>query len=455
MHLSARLQPAVDRALALTQVTLARLPQRQATALTQQVAQGKALPTEVVAQIVAKTDGVPLFVEELTKMVLESGLLQEQEDHYALTGPLPPLAIPVTLHDSLLARLDRLGAAKGLAQLGATLGREFAYALLQAVAPWDEETLQQGLQQLVEAELLYQRGLPPQATYLFKHALIQEAAYQSLLKRTRQQYHQQHCPGAGGTVSRRRSETQPELLAHHYTEAGLTEQAVAYWQRAGEHAPAALGPSWKRSATSRKGLELLDALPETPERAQQELDLADGPGAGVDGHQGSMRRRTWHRPMPGRATCVSRLGDTRSSSRRCGAATVSYRAGGVADSAELAEQLLQLAQRQARHPAPGGPSRSWEHPVPQWRLSSSPCAPGAGIAPEIPPAAQPCLRLSGNDVVMGCIAWAALTLWLLGYPDQAQQKVHAALTRASALAHPYNRAYGPDTGRPALHQLLS
>src|SRR5262249_42856207 len=150
----------------------------------------KALPAEVVVQIVAKTDGVPLFVEEVTKTALESGLLQEQEDHYVLTGPLPPLAIPATLHDALLARLDRLREAKGLAQLGATLGREFAYALLQAVAPWDEETVRQALQQLVEAELLYQRGLPPQATYVFKHALIQEVAYQSLLKRTRQQYHQ-------------------------------------------------------------------------------------------------------------------------------------------------------------------------------------------------------------------------------------------------------------------------
>src|SRR5262249_17863589 len=140
-----------------------------------------------------------------------------------------------TLHDSLMARLDRLATVKGLAQLGATLGREFAYELLQAVSPWDEGTLQQGLHQLVAAEFLYQQGGPPQATYRFKHALIQDAAYQSLLKSTRQQYHQRiaevleaHFPET--------AETQPELLAHHCTEAGLTEQAVRYWQRAGEHA---------------------------------------------------------------------------------------------------------------------------------------------------------------------------------------------------------------------------
>jgi predicted ATPase len=115
--------------------------------MTRQVAHGKALPPEVVEQIVAKTDRVPLFVEELTKMVLESGLLQEQEERYVLSGPLPPLAIPATLHDSLMARLDRLATVKGLAQLGATLGREFAYALLQAVSPWDEATLRRGLHQ--------------------------------------------------------------------------------------------------------------------------------------------------------------------------------------------------------------------------------------------------------------------------------------------------------------------
>jgi class 3 adenylate cyclase len=169
----------------VTQMTLHRLPRRQATEMTDQVAHGKALPPEVVEQVVAKTDGVPLFVEELTKMVLESGWLQEYADRYELRGSLPPLAIPTTLHDSLMARLDRLAAVKALAQLGATLGREFSYDLLQAVAPWDEATVQGGLQQLVVAELLYQQGLPPQATYRFKHALIQEAAYQSLLKSTR------------------------------------------------------------------------------------------------------------------------------------------------------------------------------------------------------------------------------------------------------------------------------
>jgi class 3 adenylate cyclase len=216
----------------LTQMTLSRLPRRQAAEMTGRVAHGKALPAEVVEQIVAKTDGVPLLVEELTKMVLESGLLQEREDGYALTGPLPMLAIPTTLYDSLMARLDRLATVKVLAQLGATLGHEFAYALLCAVAPWDEAIVQQGLHQLVEAEVLYQRGLPPQVTYLFKHVLIQEAAYQSLLKSTRQQYHQRIAQVLEAEFPETTA-TQPELLAYHYTEASLNEPAIGYWQRAG------------------------------------------------------------------------------------------------------------------------------------------------------------------------------------------------------------------------------
>src|SRR5262249_20674173 len=263
----------------LTQMTLPRLPQRQVVEMTGRVAHGKALPPEVVAQVVAKTDGVPLFVEELTKMVLESGLLQAREDRYALAGPLPPLAIPATLHDSLMARLDRLATVKALAQLGATLGREFAYELLQAVSPWDEGTLQRGLHQLGAAEFLYQQGVPPQATYRFKHALIQDAAYQSLLKSTRQQSHQRIAQVLEAQFPET-VETQPELLAHHYTEAGLAEHAIPYWQRAGQHASERSAPL-EAISHLRQGLELLQTLPETSERTQREVALLIALGASL------------------------------------------------------------------------------------------------------------------------------------------------------------------------------
>ena len=263
----------------LTQVTLHRLAHPQATELIRRVAHRKALPPEVTEQIVAKTDGVPLFVEELTKMVLESGLLQEREDRFELTRPLPALAIPATLNDSLMARLDRLEAVKGLAQLAATLGREFSYELLHAVAPWDEATVQRGLHQLVEAEFLYQQGLPPQATYVFKHALIQDAAYQSLLRRTRQQYHQRIAQILEARFAEV-VETQPELLAHHYTAAGVPTQAVPYWSRAGERA---LTHSAHQEAVSHftTGIGLLPTLPQTPAWTQQAVTLHSGLGAAL------------------------------------------------------------------------------------------------------------------------------------------------------------------------------
>jgi predicted ATPase len=261
----------------LTSLTLARLPRTQAAEMIEKVTGGKSIPVEVQQQIIAKTDGVPLFVEELTKMVLESGLLGEVNGHYELAGPLPPLAIPSTLHASLLARLDRLSTLREIAQLGATIGREFSYELLQAVAPLDEATLQHGLKQLVAAELVYQRGLPPHAIYLFKHALIQDTAYQSLLKSTRQRYHRQIAQVLEERFPETR-ETQPELVAQHYTVAGLSAQAIPYWQQAGQRAS-------ERSANVEaishltKGLELLKTLPDTRERVQQELTLQIALGA--------------------------------------------------------------------------------------------------------------------------------------------------------------------------------
>jgi len=198
----------------LSHLTVSRLGRRQVEMMVEKVTGGKALPAGIVQQIVSKTDGVPLFVEELTKIVVESDLVREVNGHYTLNGPLLPLAIPSTLQDSLMARLDRFAAVREIAQLGATIGREFPYALLQAVSPLDTVTLQQGLRQLVDSDLVFQSGVPPQARYLFKHALIQDTAYQSLLKSRRQQLHhqvaqvlQQQFPE---TV-----ETQPELVAHH------------------------------------------------------------------------------------------------------------------------------------------------------------------------------------------------------------------------------------------------
>ena len=268
----------------LTALTLRRFAPAQVTRLASHVAGDKALPPAVLEEVVRKTDGVPLFVEELTKVVLESGLLQEQEDHYDLTGPLPPLAIPATLHDALMARLDRLAAAKLVAQLGAVIGRTFAYDLLQAVAPLDEATLQGALAQLVEAELVAQRGMPPQATYTFKHALIQDAAYQSLLRSTRQQYHQRIAQVLEEQFpdDRRDAARAAGASLHRGRAHGAGHPLLAAGRAAG---PAALGQPGS-GAAPHHGPGAAGHAPETSGAGPAGTRSADRPGAGVDGHQG-------------------------------------------------------------------------------------------------------------------------------------------------------------------------
>ena len=256
----------------LSQILLSRLSRTQVGLMVEKIIGGKQLPAEVVQQIVNKTDGVPLFVEEITKTVLESVESRESiESEEKLAQPSLRLGIPATLQDALMARLDRLGAAKEIAQVGATIGREFHYDLLQAVSSLTEDTLQQGLRHLVEAELVYQNGRPPQATYLFKHALIQDTAYQSLLKSRRQQLHRQVAQVLVKEFPQA-VETQPELVAHHYTEAGLIVQAIPYWQQAGERAIKRVALK-EAIAHLNHGMEILGTLPPSPERDGKELDL--------------------------------------------------------------------------------------------------------------------------------------------------------------------------------------
>ena len=203
----------------VTMLTLNRLDRHDRTALVEQVAGRKTLPDDVVAQIVDRTDGVPLFIEELTRSVLESGLLREETDCYVLDRALPPFAIPTTLHDSLMARLDRVASVRHVAQIGAAIGREFSYALLRAVSHLPEDELQASLARLAASELVFQRGTPPDAVYAFKHALVQDAAHSSLLRNSRQQLHAQIAE-ALETHSPELMDSQPELFARHYAEAG-------------------------------------------------------------------------------------------------------------------------------------------------------------------------------------------------------------------------------------------
>lgn len=254
----------------VTTLSLNRLSQAQRAAMVQRVA-GKTLPPEVRDQIIEKTDGVPLFIEELTKTVLESGMLEDAGDRYVLRGPLMPLAIPATLHDSLMARLDRLSPVKEVAQMAAAIGREFSYDLLAAIAPMGEAELQKALGLLVSSKIVHGRGSPPYAMYAFKHALVQEVAYEAALRSTRQQLHAR----IAATLERKFPETaltRPELVAHHYTAAGLLPEAVDYWCKAGKVAAARSANIEARNHLN-KGLELLAGMPDMPARSRLELDL--------------------------------------------------------------------------------------------------------------------------------------------------------------------------------------
>ncbi len=431
----------------LSQMTLSRLGQSQVAQMIKQVTRGKALPAEVAQQIVSKTDGVPLFVEELTKTVVET--MREQgtgnrEQEGNISGRPPVLSsfqmgVPATLQDALMARLDRLGPTKEIAQLGATIGREFSYDLLAAVSSLDEEKLQHRLKQLVEAELVYQRGLLPQANYLFKHALIQDTAYQSLLKSKRQQLHQQIAQVLEEQFPETK-ETQPELLAHHSTEAGLVEQAIPYWQRAGERAT-------QRSADLEaishltKGLELLKTLPDTPERAQQELLLQAALSPAL------MATKGWAAPEVGIAYARARelcqqVGETPQLFPvlygLCGFYT---NRAELLTARELGEQLLILAGS-IQDPAllmeahfALGQTLFWLGEFTLAREHGE-----QGVTLYNPQQHRSHAFLYGQDPGVACLSYAALALWHLGYPDQALKRIYNALTLAQELSHSYSLA---------------
>jgi class 3 adenylate cyclase/tetratricopeptide (TPR) repeat protein len=255
----------------VTTLMLNRLSRSDSLAMIGNVTAGKALPEEVIAQIIERTDGIPLFVEELTKTVLESELLIEEKDQYVLSGSLSDLAIPNSLQDSLMARLDNLAPVKEVAQLASVIGRNFSEHLLSAVSPLDDDQLSSSLEELISAELIFKNGMPPNVVYEFKHALVQRAAYTSLLKSTRHRHHlriaetlEENFPDI--------VETEPEILAHHYTAAETFDKAAAYWQIAGQRASTRW--AYKEAIGHLElGLEAIEKLPESDDRAALEVEL--------------------------------------------------------------------------------------------------------------------------------------------------------------------------------------
>ncbi len=420
----------------MTPITLNRLERLEVEALIGHQAGGKSVPSEVIKHIVSKADGVPLYVEELTKTILGSELLEEEGDRYVLKGSLSDMRIPVTLQDSLMARLDRLPAVREMAQLGAVIGREFTYEMLRSLAVVDEPVLQDGLGQLVANELLYQRGRPPRSRYIFKHALIQDAAYQSLLKRTRQQYHQQ----VAALMEERFPETvaaQPELVAHHYGEAGCTEEAVTYSQKAGQ---IALGRSANVEAVTHfdKGLEQLSQLPETTERNKRELEMQMALGPALVAARGFAETRVGHAYARAWELC-QRLGDNVHLPVVLRGRQVFHLMSGELNKArEFAKQFHDLAEREQNPALIVGSCHALGQTL--FFLGDLIGARGTveqGIA-AFDSGRHRLPNWPGGQPGEQCYLYGAFALWMLGYPDQAVRRGEEALTMANELANPVN-----------------
>jgi class 3 adenylate cyclase/predicted ATPase len=424
----------------VTMLALNRLAQDDRTALVDHIAGGKALPQEVIRQIVDRADGVPLFIEELTKSVLESGLLHEAADRYELDGALPPFAIPATLHDSLMARLDRLAAVRQVAQIGAAIGREFSYALLRMVSRLPEEELQAALERLTAAELVFPRGVPPDVVYRFKHALVQDAAYGSLLRSTRQQLHAQIAE-ALETGFPEVIEHQPELLAQHYAEAVLAEKSIAWWSKAG-HRSAARSSLVEAAAQFHNGIDQLMLLPETPQRQRRELEFRVALGTALRVVKGFAAPETGRAFARGRELWEQLGYPSEFFHVAQGQATYHLLRGELDLALRLNEELLRA-------------SRERNDPVGQLlahnslavtlmfsgRFASARSHLEEGLALHDPIARRLFVRWAAR---VGPTQFSytaprgnlAVVLFCVGYPDQALSEIKATIVEARRLAHP-------------------
>ncbi|HWX34458.1 MAG TPA: adenylate/guanylate cyclase domain-containing protein [Steroidobacteraceae bacterium] len=449
----------------VTLLTLNRLEPAQCAEMIAQVTGGKTLPKEIANRIIDRTDGVPLFIEELTKSVVESGVLTETGDGYTVTGPVARLAIPTTLHASLMARLDRLAPTREVAQIAAALGRQFTHELISAIALIPQQQLDDALAQLVRAELIFRRGTPPDAEYTFKHALVQDAAYGSLLRSRRLQLHarivatlEDHFP--------KNVAAQPVLLAQHCAEAGLAEKALVYWLKAGQQAIA-------RSATTeaeegyRQARAMLNRLPESPERDMRELELCSGLVGVLQLTRGYSAPQTVEagervRALAEKVGNLSQL--VRQEERTWGAILTT---GDYAGAAAIADRLLDLAQRQRQ-------GHDTKHLV----LAHDAQVQTRFYSGDLIGAEEHFARLSGLIQTVGLrpapgitpitIGVTGLGAWALGRADSARERIARTVAFAQNSKRPYDLAMAllfesylyrfqrePERAETAATQLLS
>jgi class 3 adenylate cyclase/tetratricopeptide (TPR) repeat protein len=429
----------------VTGLGLGRLARRQGTELVTEVARGRALPAEVLAQIVVQADGVPLFMEELTKSVLESGLLREAGDQYKLQSPLLAPTIPTSLRDSLLARLDRFAPMKHILQIGACIGREFSYELLARVSRLPDEPLEEALRKLTGTGLVYRRGIPPDATYTFKHALVQDAAYDSLLKSKRQQLHARLAQVLQEDFADRVA-SEPELLAHHYTQAGDLIAAIPWWCEAGKLAARRVA---LREAIGhfQKGLALIEQLPSSPERDKLELAIREplnGAWIGWLGWQAS--------EVGANATAILELAKRQGTPESVlvglyGLWINTLTQGRIAQALEWAERLLAEGNK-----AGDIDLRILGHTaamISHFYLGQLVVAREhgeRGLALYDPRRADRWLQLTGHDARTVFIGWSAHWSWMLGYPDRAVELSDEEDAHARRLGHGLDLGYALTVG---------
>jgi class 3 adenylate cyclase/predicted ATPase len=413
-------------------LSLSRLGRREGAALVERVAGQQTLSDVIMAEIVERTDGIPLFVEELTKAVLEAGA----EGVSALSAvPRPALSVPATLHASLMARLDRLGpAAKDVAQKASVIGRDFAYDLLSSIANLAEPKLREELDRLTSSGLLFARGVAPQATYIFKHALVQDAAYGTLLRSRRQELHAR-VAAALETQFPEVPKSQPELLAHHLTEARLTERAIDHWLIAGQRAMAR-SAMVEGEALVRKGLTLASSLADSAWRREHELDLQIALGRALVQTQGFNTQAAAEAFSRARELCDELTRPQKLLPILYGQWVNRFAAADIERAQQFAAEMRYLGEvhgdvvtRVVGYRASGATSLNLgDFPAARAYLEQ-------GLALYDPTQRDIYAELTSVNTLVALLGYLSPTLTICGYLDQARSRFDEALAEAREVSH--------------------